>query len=1085
MPNEQLIADLRARLEEAEETLRAIHEGEVDAIVVSGSQGDRVFMLSEPDSLPRWMVETMNEAGLAVTPAGLLVFANARAEILLGRPKEQLLAHDLGALVAPADTERFRQLLRTDGRDDARIEFVGATGTPVALHIWASRLNRPQQDPLICLLATDLSRVDADRRLISRLQEQQQQLREARVSALNLMQDAVAARHQAEHTAAALEIAERRTQQALKASHSFTFEWDTASDEVLRSESAGPILRLSGEAAFRDTGTGFFQRIHPDDRDRFLRLIQATSPGAADYTCEYRVQRGDGGMVTLEDTGQAQFSANGKMGRLFGVTTDISERKRMEAALRESEERFRIAAENLTDVIFDWDLKEMIGWHGNIDGMTGFPPGEFPRTLEAWAAILHSEDKDRVMAALEAHLKGEAPYVVEYRVKRTDGAWRWWTARGTALRDAQGKPYRMIGSISDITEHKYTEDALRESQQANAQKAELLRQAPVIAAFHDRDNNIIWANRAYEEATGLLLQDIVGKKCYSAWNLSGTCQGCPVPIAIATGKHSEAELTPQNQKYWPESLASWLTRAAPVHDKEGNIIGAIEVAINITERKRAEASLRETNQALEAATARANELAKQADVANRAKSVFLANMSHEIRTPLNAVLGFAQILERDASLTPRQTGMLHTIGRSGRHLLDLINDILDMSKIESGRLELIPTDFCLHDLLDDLEMMFRSRAHAKQLHLRMERDGSVPRYVNADEGKLRQVLINLIGNAIKFTRAGGGFVRVQAETEPCNSVGEANAIRLVVEVEDSGPGIAEEELDHIFEPFRQSAAGREAGGTGLGLAVSRRLVELMGGRLTVMSQVGKGSCFRFDVLVKLAEGAPQETTPTMRQVVGLEPGAGPYRILVVDDQKDNRDLLAALLEPLGFEIREAVNGQEALDLFAAWSPHAILMDMRMPTLDGYEATRRIKATGKGRATPVIAVTASAFAEAQREVLAAGVDGYVCKPFRAEELFAVLGKCLGLRYVYANPFGQAPLNAGVQPLTREDLAALPESRQQAMRQAVDEGDMVGLRALIAQIEETDAEIASKLRNLADQYDYGSLTHLLGDRKDQKP
>jgi len=499
-----------------------------------------------------------------------------------------------------------------------------------------------------------------------------------------------------------------------------------------------------------------------------------------------------------------------------------------------------------------------------------------------------------------------------------------------------------------------------------------------------------------------------------------------------------------------------------IRDDKGNPREILFSTRDITVRKRAEA----------------DRIARQAaEQANRAKSLFLANMSHEIRTPLNAVLGFAQILERDASLSPRQTGMLHTIARSGRHLLDLINDILDMSKIEAGRLELTPADFCLHDLLDDLEMMFRSRAQAKQLQLLMERDDRVPRYVNADEGKLRQVMINLMGNAVKFTKTGGVAVRVRGATVSGSSVDNANAVRLVVEVEDSGPGIAEDELGRIFEPFRQSAAGREAGGTGLGLAVSRRLVELMRGHLTVNSQVGKGTCFRIDALVKLAEGVEPEAGSAMRQVVGLEPGTGPFRILVADDQKDNRDLLAALLEPLDFEIREAVNGQDALDIFEAWSPHAVLMDMRMPVLDGYEATRRIKATGKGRATPVIAVTASAFAEAEREVMATGVDGYVRKPFRSEEIFAVLEKCLGLRYVYGESTGQAPGKANVQPLTREDLAALPESRRQAMRQAVDEGDMTGLQVLIAQVEVTDAETARKLRKLADQYDYETLTQVL--------
>ena len=549
-----------------------------------------------------------------------------------------------------------------------------------------------------------------------------------------------------------------------------------------------------------------------------------------------------------------------------------------------------------------------------------------------------------------------------------------------------------------------------------------------------------------------------------------------------------------------ESRLSWLALAGGLivsilvflllRSQQNIRVKAEALAENLTvDLRESEESLHKLNAELEQRVEeRTRELAftkEAAEEANRAKSAFLANMSHEIRTPLNAVLGFTQILERDASLTPRQTGMLHTIGRSGQHLLNLINDILDMSKIEAGRLDLRLVDFCLYDLLDDLELVFTSRAQGKQLQLLMERDDSVPRYINADEGKLRQVFINLLSNAVKFTNAGGVAVRVRAETATDRSDSDANTIRLVVEVEDSGPGIATEELDSIYEPFRQSAGGQDAGGTGLGLAVSRKLVELMGGSLTVKSEVGKGSLFRFDVLVTPAEAVARKDELEMRQVVGLEPGTGPFRILIVDDQKDNRDLLAALLEPLDFEIREAVNGKEALDVFETWSPHAVLMDMRMPVMDGYEATQRIKETEQGRATPVIAVTASAFDGAEKEVMAVGVDRYVRKPFRGEEILAVLEQCLGVHYVYAETARQAPEKGDVQPLTREDLAALPEELRQAMRQAVDEGDMAKLQELIAQVEETDAATARKLRNVAEQYDYETLTQLLIKQEEGDP
>lgn len=490
------------------------------------------------------------------------------------------------------------------------------------------------------------------------------------------------------------------------------------------------------------------------------------------------------------------------------------------------------------------------------------------------------------------------------------------------------------------------------------------------------------------------------------------------------------------------------------------------LTIDISDRKKVEQTLLAAKSAAEAA--------------NKAKSTFLANMSHEIRTPMNAILGFSQILERDHSLTPQQADHVGTIIRSGNHLLSLINDILDLSKIEAGKTIANLSTFSLHDFLDETEMIFRARALEKEIEFTMNRHADLPTHIVSDATKLRQIVVNLLGNAIKFTDTGKVAISARAEPVEVKASSGSALMRLIIEVEDTGPGISEQDLTQLFSSFQQAEAGIQAGGTGLGLVISRSFARLLGGDINVSSQVGKGSVFQVQIqieAVEITEISDGQTKPEERHIIGLKPNSGPFKVLIVDDIQDNRKLLLSLLLPIGFEVQEAKNGAEALEIFETWAPHIILMDMQMPIMDGYEATRRLKATESGRATPIIAITASAFDEDEKKVFDAGVDAFLRKPFLPDELFTIMGKLLDLPYTFAVEPSDQSSKPKFVPIAAKHLAALPEELLLMMRQSVADGDMAHLHELIVQVKKIDNTTALGLKKLADHFEYEKLTQLL--------
>jgi PAS domain S-box-containing protein len=524
--------------------------------------------------------------------------------------------------------------------------------------------------------------------------------------------------------------------------------------------------------------------------------------------------------------------------------------------------------------------------------------------------------------------------------------------------------------------------------------------APFPLILHAEDGEILKVNQTWEELSGYAHAEIPTiaawvERAYGAHDRKAVLAGIESLYRLDR-RQDEGDftvLTKDGRK------RVWLFSTAPMGRLPDGRRLVLSIANDITERRLAEDELRHHQEhleeqvqrrtaELEGANAELTRARDQAQAANRAKSVFLSNMSHELRTPLNAILGFAQVMSYSQALPDRERDYLGIISRSGEHLLALINNILDLSKIDAGKITLELHDIDLAELLRDIVAMMRIRAEAKGLQLILDPSSHYPRFIRSDAGKFRQILINLIGNSIKFTSAGQVTVKVGAQPA-------AGGHLLIVGVSDTGIGIAKESLATLFRPFEQIGTQPSAEGTGLGLAITRQFIQLLGGEISVDSELGKGSNFCFVIPVGQAQPIGTLAAGHRPPVVGAGIKAGDLRLLIVEDQPDNCLLIRRFLEPSGFLLREAVNGQEAIQQFQVWQPHLIFMDRRMPVMDGLEATRRIKALPGGRETIIIAVTAHAFEEERQEMLKAGCDDFIGKPFRQDDLLALLEKHLRL------------------------------------------------------------------------------------------
>ena len=460
-------------------------------------------------------------------------------------------------------------------------------------------------------------------------------------------------------------------------------------------------------------------------------------------------------------------------------------------------------------------------------------------------------------------------------------------------------------------------------------------------------------------------------------------------------------------------------------------------------------------------------------MANQAKSTFLASMSHELRTPLNGILGYAQILRRDPSLTAKQQHGLNVIEQSGDHLLALINDVLDLAKVEAGKIELYEIDFNLSSLLDGVSEIIKIRAEQQRIDFYLKMDSDLPHGVHGDERRLRQILLNLLGNAVKFTDKGSVTLTVRVNR---SEHVESPQQTLYFKIEDTGICISPEHIERIFEPFEQVGEQKhQVKGTGLGLAISKKLVELMGGQLCVSSQINIGTQFWFELtlLVINDNKIASQTGNTFRQIIGIE-GESP-KILVVDDNLGNQIVLVDLLSPLGFQVQSADNGRDGLEKAIEWQPDVIITDLIMPKMDGFEFIRQVRQSSILKEKIIIASSASVYDVDKKRSLTVGSDAFSPKPIQAKTLFGQLQQLLNLTWRYGNKTEETVEENEATQMVFPPIAELEKLHELSLM-----GDMDEVEQQVAKLAESDSSLKpfmNQLQAFLNKYQLDELSEWL--------
>ncbi len=831
------------------------------------------------------------------------------------------------------------------------------------------------------------------------------------------------------------------------------------------------ILGYSEEELLGKTAHDLF---HSHSGNAYLKkeecpFFQAVSQGK-NFTGEEPFRHKSGAILTVE---VACRPIQDKENYLGAVTAfhDITTRKRTEEQLRKSEETSRklsIAMEQSPTAILITDLDGTIEYvNPKLLEITGYERNELigntPHIFKS-GLMPHGFYKK-----LWRQISSGETWKGEMLNQRKNGEVYWELASISPIRDHWNRTSHYIATKTDISDQKRLEDTLLENEKI---QRSLMESLPVAVVIIDAETRTIERiNSTGTQLFGAIEEKIIGNRCHR-FLCPAHEDSCPILDMGQSVDNSDKLLIRHDGTNIP------VLKTVKKITIKGRI-KLLECMVDIRSRLEAEEALRKANRQWKSATAKARQLAEAAEAANRAKSTFLASMSHEIRTPLNAILGYSQLLQQDTDLQAGQREQIQTINRSGDHLLELINDILEMSRVEAGHvvIQAAPLDF--RQLMADIASMFKLSCQKKALLLELALDEELPRYLAADRAKLRQVLINLLSNAVKFTHHG------RIAIDASGTKRDSGAWLITVDISDTGSGIDASEQNKLFGAFEQTSSGKAAGeGTGLGLSISRAYADKMGGELhLVESEAGAGSRFRFTFKAEECPGDELQLVPNANpgQVVSIDPQFLPIRALIVEDDTNSRKMLHQTLSRAGFSVEAVESGEKAVERFKELQPEVVLMDIHLPGIDGYQTSSRLRAMPGGQQTKIIIVTASGFSSSDlaEKALEAQADDFVAKPFKASELYEKIKEMCGFRYIYA------PVEENQKPGTVPTpepalLQKLPGPLLEALRQAVEHGDMMHFSELLDEVDTVDSTLKDYLASLADRYEYEKLLDLLGKK-----